>query len=459
MTDLSRTVSRLRRTIALLLAARFALIAETRWFLAWGVAALALRYIGVPTVVCVAAGAATALAVAIVSIVRGVRAVPAAGDVAALMDSRLNCGGLLAASSTVPLGAWSPSALLAAPPRVVWKPRRHLVLLAMSSLFVAASLLVPINRADAAQRVNVADDVKRLEDRVALLEEEKVVPPERAETFREALESAETTAAGDVAKAWETLDTLEEETSRLGAEAGEDGVRDAQSLAEIEAASSALDGAGLAASDLANAMGELAAEVSRVAAENETLQTTLSPELEAAIAKNALTAEQLKKLGAAAGAAKGALRNRMSKLGRGGLLDPKTLRRFDDAASSVDRDALARYLKENAKRSLKEGIGSCRRPGQGGVDRGRGDAEMYFGELSEEGGKFKDQILPPGSTDALADSDLAAVTAGAPAPDSERQPAASTGQAMAPGNASATTNVVMPRHRGTVTRFFERKKQ
>jgi hypothetical protein len=181
------------------------------------------------------------------------------------------------------------------------------------------------------------------------------------------------------------------------------------------------------------------------------------PETQKAIGNKALSNEQLRALGASAKSQKSKLRGTLAKLDAKSLIDPKALRDFDAASAIGKRQELARYLKacKNGTR-FGDALGEWRRS-RPGVSRGRGDAPMFFGEESEQNGKFDEQTLPPATAAALAQSELIAVSAAAPSTgDASRSTPGALKDAQA-GGGSALTPVVQPRHRGTVQRFFERK--
>ncbi len=100
-------------------------------------------------------------------------------------------------------------------------------------------------------------------------------------------------------------------------------------------------------------------------------------------------------------------------------------------------------------------------PGEAGINRGRGDAELTFGDESDETGvKFTERSLPAASLEAMKESKLVAVTAGAPEVDADAGP--SEGGALtgaAGGGGGAYTRTVLPRHRSAVRRYFERSDQ
>jgi hypothetical protein len=75
-----------------------------------------------------------------------------------------------------------------------------------------------------------------------------------------------------------------------------------------------------------------------------------------------------------------------------------------------------------------------------------------------QGAKFKEQILPPASLAALKDSKLVGISTGSPETGKAGGDAgrgALKGAAAGPG--AAHTHTILPRHRGAVGRYFERK--
>jgi hypothetical protein len=95
--------------------------------------------------------------------------------------------------------------------------------------------------------------------------------------------------------------------------------------------------------------------------------------------------------------------------------------------------------------------------GRGGVDRGRGDAPMTWTDRSSErGAKFKEQVLPS-SLSGLKDSELVGRSTGAPGIEKNGPQQAGALKGAAAGGGSAFTQTVLPRHRGAVNRYFQRR--
>jgi hypothetical protein len=92
------------------------------------------------------------------------------------------------------------------------------------------------------------------------------------------------------------------------------------------------------------------------------------------------------------------------------------------------------------------------------VNRGPGAAKLQFGKgTPEDEVKFKEEMLPDADVASLKRSQMLAVSRGKPG---NEAPAATAGsgalEGSAAGGGSANTQVVLPRHRGAVERYFDR---
>ena len=446
-----------RRVVAVLLIRQFLGYAAI-WCLAWGVAALILRYtLAVPPAI-LAWGAAGLLPAAILAWRRARRESPTTDQLLALVDARAECGGLLMASADAPLGGWTVDVAKTAIPEIRWRARRAASLATAAAAFVVAVLIAPAPAKATRTALDVHRDVDRLESRIELLRQEEVLQPERAEQMTKTLEQLRKDATGDdPAKAWETLDAIDEASARAAREAADAAVREAEELTKLEAMASGLESGALSPSQTAAAMADLASEVQRAEQSSKELAKNLSQALRDAAAKSALTTAQLRQLAGTAGQCKLSARGKMAKLSSGSLIDPKAMKAFDRAAA-LDRSALGRFLKENpGNEHYGDTVGQWCRNGKPGVSRGRGDAPMFFGEKTEDGGKFSEKTLPPAAAAALADSQVVAVSAGAPQANPSGAARAGGLTGAQAGGGSAFTPTVLPRHRGTVQRYFERR--
>jgi hypothetical protein len=262
-------------------------------------------------------------------------------------------------------------------------------------------------------------------------------------------------------EAREALSRLAKEMDKAALEAAAKAARRAEELAKAEALAEALRSSQgkVPPNRLTEAMGELAARLGKAAAESELLRKQLGPALAKALESGAIDPEMLKKLADVLRDDKAGLAKQLGRLQEAGLLDSKMM---EEVAKSfaADPERLAAMLKQaGANASVAELVEKYGAGGRGGDGKGPGKTGMTFGRpSSEEGVGFKGSILPPASQKALRDGGVAEVGARAPGPPKPGGSAAQSGAmgAAAAGGGSANTGVVLPRHRGTVGRYFER---
>ncbi len=102
----------------------------------------------------------------------------------------------------------------------------------------------------------------------------------------------------------------------------------------------------------------------------------------------------------------------------------------------------------------KDGEDGDGNPGRGGVNRGRGDAEISFGDESDEqGAQFRETVLPPGFMD---DAESMGFSLTAPQIDAADTAARSESRLADPASGMETwQRTVRPRHRSVVRQFFD----
>jgi hypothetical protein len=159
------------------------------------------------------------------------------------------------------------------------------------------------------------------------------------------------------------------------------------------------------------------------------------------------------------------VRNMLDKLNKNGLTDLKNLER-NQQMGQCNASGLSEFLEQNAQEMTMEEMLTAwaeksQKPGKGGIDRGRADAPLVLGDsASEDGLKFKEQALPPASLEALKESERIGISIGSPMPDKSGQPSQPGVLNNAAGEGgSAFTQTVLPRHRSTIQRYFERRKK
>jgi hypothetical protein len=298
-----------------------------------------------------------------------------------------------------------------------------------------------------------------LAEQIEVLKEEAILEPERAESLKQKLNQLQEEASGtDPVKTLEALDHLHDVTQKAAKEAAESAIQDTEELTKAETLAEALREAGseLDPKVQAEAMADLASLMQKAAAEAD-IAASLDPETLEACKAGSLSPEQLKQLAAALRGGKKGLANKLAKLHKVGLIDLETLKLCEECGE-CNSATLAEFLKECKGQCVSDLLAQCNKPGRGGVNRGRGDAELTWGEKSsEEGFKFKEEALPPAALAAMKESQLSGVSQEAPKVEQGSSPSKSGAlQGAAAGGGSANTQLILPRHRGAVERYFER---
>ena len=337
--------------------------------------------------------------------------------------------------------AWSESALVQQSavfplPRI--RLRLHQMAVVPALAFLIVAWLLP-------QRVRALDTSAALAEEIAAglkaavveLKQEELLTPEEEERLEDQIDQIRKGAEEKVDPAsWEAADALREQVVATLTEKQEAVKWAQESLARLSAA-----GEGLAA--------------------GESLSNAQTAELTKAL-------EKLAKTGLLAGAP-----DKLRGLLQAGKIpgDAKALREL--AAT------LGKYLAEtNGKFATAAGLGrdfgrfdpsefqtgsdpaedQDGRPGRGGVNRGRGDADLTWGKETTPFDRFKSKPLPPGAARSPDDWTPIVTLPGAPqesptasAQAAAREYAASAGQA-------AWRHSLAPRHQSAVKKYFAKDK-
>ncbi len=458
-------IRRLRLKIGFLLALRHALFFLTIFGLLLGTVILIARVtFAVPrqtllwTLACLLPGVAWA-------IVRAVGETPSEKALCALFDEKNKCGGLLMAAEEVDLGEWRQRIPPISTPRLRWRGGRSLAFFASAALFVVVSFIVPQRYMSmtTATPLNVSEDIEKLGEQIDTLEEEAIISEEVGQELDQELQQLRDTASAyDPVKTWEALDHLQQTMGKEAEQFAASSLSQTEELSQIETLARGLsdDAGNLDPGLLSEAMSELSRMVQSHASKNELLRKNLGAECLNACKQGKLSAENLAELLKALKETKGAISDRLAKLCKAQLVDIETLK-LCEKKGACNSKGLVAFLNKNARKMGTCDAVSlyCQIPGQGGVDRGRGDAPMTWSDgSSEESTAFKEQVLPPASFAALKDSTVIGVTAAAPTV--EGTPATSGTGALdsaTAGSGEAFSQTVLPRHKGAVKRYFERE--
>jgi hypothetical protein len=395
------------------------------------------------------------------------RRLPSLAAVRALFDRRGGCGGLLMAGAEQSLGAWEQRLPQLAVPRVRWQAGRAWGLFLVAAGFVALAFAVPqrLVALDSGTPLDISREVAKLNNQIEVLKEEQILNAERADALKQKLNQVREEASGtDPVKTLEALDHLEDVTSKTAKSAAESATSKTEQMSKTETLAEALRDAGDKADPRlkAEALAELAA-LSKLAAGDAELMEELDPETLKDLEKaGAFDPERMKKIADAMRSGKKKLALRLERLERAGLLDKEALKRLA-LCSQCNGKELAGLLCDSDCQAfnLNDLLSECNKPGRGGLTRGPGAAKLTFGKESTlDGVKFKEETLPPSALQALQESKVLGISPTAPQVETagaESKPGALT-DAKA-GGGSANTQVILPRHREAVEKYFERPAQ
>jgi hypothetical protein len=302
--------------------------------------------------------------------------------------------------------------------------------------------------------------VEELHVEVQALSEEKILEENKAvELDRQLSQLKDESSAIDPNKTWEALDHIKQSNSDAARRAAEEAVSKLTSLTQTEALANALQMAaesGLSEAVAKAAALDLAALMKAAKLEDGLLKGEIPPELLSGL--NGLTKEDMEKLLSAIRFSKDSLSKTVGRLAQLKLIDAKLLAQCENAAQCPNVDALAAFLCQgtNECSSYAELAMSY---GRGGVDRGRGDAPMTWTDgTDEDGAKFKEEALPPSTQ--LADAQLVGVSRAAPDLSGEEVVAGRGAlEGTSASGGSSHSQVILPRHKQTVQRFFKREEK
>jgi hypothetical protein len=490
-----KAISAFRRRVSDLLLLRYALAALTVWALAWGVFVLVLRAALRLPRVDLLWGLAGIVPALVVAFILSRRYVPASRSVRALLDGHSRCGGLVMAAAETDIGPWRARMRPLVEPGVRWHGRRAWMLLGAAVCFVLFAFLIPQRLAALSppRQLEIDEEIGRLAEQINVLEKEKVIEPDEAKALMAKLEQIREEAVGrDPVKTWEAIDLLSEKPAQAAQEAAEAAVQKTEQLTKAETLASGLaeccaksgsgdsvkrgddgeaesgeegnedSGGSMSAELMTDAMNELAKMVEDAAAQDEEFKRQLERKGMQKLSESPeLTKEQLEQLADMLSKRKGDLSNQLQNLCDAGMISPEMMDMLGDL-SQCDTKGLDEFLAENAgDMSVADMMDRwCQggEPGRGGVDRGRGDAPMTWGdESSKEGTEFKEVVLPPADLAALKESRITGVSRNAPTGEDGGPSASGALSGSTAGGGSAHTQTVLPRHRGAVKRYFERE--
>lgn len=383
----------------------------------------------------------------------GLRSRPSLESVAALMDARLAGGGLIMADNE----DWQPDEDQKLAPR--WNARTPLLyfIIATSLLILGAKVPMIGKNPFVELPLEIGSTITEMEEQVGLLEEIEFIEEEQATEWSNLLQSLEQESSSqDPAATFEALDQLSDRIQDAVAVEIDSRRMEVQKREELIAAlKSALKAYDENRDQADAAMQELSELLQKAAQDNPHLKELLEtlPEFGMQqVAASCLTSEEARLLAERMSQMTKEDLERMQQLLQQGMCQSGSCQR------PGGEEALKKFLAENPGcTNLMMCAGMT--PGGGwGIDRGPGHAPIsWLGESSEENVDFEEQMLTAAKLDSLANSEM--VGESYSAPEVDPRAGGSAGGALdgtRVGDSAATTHTVLPRHRETVNRFFER---
>jgi hypothetical protein len=360
-------------------------------------------------------------------------------DVVTLADSLTGGTGTLLALFETGDAAWRESALAAAASAVTLprlRPWRRMAIVWPAAAFMAAAFWTP-QRVPQGPAAPLANEVAtRLEATLAELKQEQLVTPVEEQRLDEEIERIRKSAERRFdASSWEAADAVRDKIAAGVAEKQNALQWAEETLARYQAASKG----GLAVD--ADAAKPLAAELAKALErlEQHGLLRGAPEDIQRLLGGAKLPADAAS-LKAAMAALSTHLQNANGRIaGLSRLGQPAG--RFDPSEVPL------------AEANVSRPGGS--RPGRGGIDRGRGDAELTWGKESAPLDRFKDQALPPGAPRSPDDWAPIAELPGAPDADPVLSSSAAARQYGAVAGQSAWRRTLAPRHQSAVKKYFE----
>jgi hypothetical protein len=433
----------------------------TVWFFVWGVAVLALRIIGTHHVFWLTLGLVGIAPLALLAALRARKQRAGLTNIRASYDHLNACGGVIMSEEVANMSGWLSQLPEATVPKLRWHSARALVLLSISALFVATTVLLPeqLTRLSGHRPLEIGQIVEQLQAEVKTLAQEKILDEKKADDLQKQLSQLQKDSLGyDPNKTWEALDHIKQSNSDEAKQAAEEALAKTTALTEAEMLAKAMEQAadsGMNEETATQAAQDLASMLNASKLEDGILNGRIPPELLAGL--NGLNKEQMEKLLQALELNKNNFGLSVSNLANLKLIDPAMLAKLQSAGQCHNPGALADYLSTCTNGCDSAMLSLCLRRGRGGPGGGGPEAPMdWDNNTSEDNLKFQEHALPP--SPHLSDAQLIGVSKAAPelsANDvSAQHGALDNGIA---GGGSAHSQVILPEQRQAVQNYFKRE--
>jgi hypothetical protein len=459
-TSHARALRSFARDLQWLLALRLGVQMATVWFFVWGVVVLALRIFGTQNTFWLALGLFGAAPLALLAALRAKKQRAPFTTIRANYDRLNACGGVIMSEEAADMGAWLAQLPEAAVPRFRWRSGRAMILLGVSALFAATTLLLPerLTRFSSHRPLEIGQIVEQLQAEVKTLAQEKIVDDRKADDLQKQLSQLQKDSSSyDPNKTWEALDHIKQSNSDAAKEAADEALAKTESLTQAETLARAMEQAadsGMNEATATQAAQDLASMLNAAKLEEGILNAKIPPELLSGL--NGLNKEQMEKLLQALALNKDLLSVTVSNLANLKMIDPALLAKCQNAGQCHNPGALADYLSACTNGCDSATLAECMLPGKGGPGGGGPPAPMTWdNNTSEKDLKFQEHALPRSSH--LSDAQLVGVSKAAPEL-SASDVAAGHGALdnAAAGGGSAHSQVILPEQRQAVRNYFKR---
>jgi len=466
MSDQPQTIVLFRKALFKVERVRYGVQFSMVWLFAIGITTLVSRALYEPDIklflIVTFAGLLTAYAA---STICAYKEVPSESSLVAYLDKYNNCGGLLISQDEINLGKWSTNISALTFPTPQWNFKQPISLLALSILFTVFAFQLPVASliAPVENLLNIDNEVQTLAEQVDILKEEEIISEDEAKTLKEELKQlSQDSLADDPMKAWEAMDHIAASTRQKAEEASEQSIKELEQMSSLESIAELLAspaGQSLDKSTMNASMKELARMMKESAEQAKTLKNFLSKDLMQAIKAGNLSPKDLAQIQQSLAQSQKGLQESITRMIENKMLDPRKMKMVKGARKKSMKK-LQQYLKQNCRnKEVCEGLGSCNKPGQGGINRGRGDADLTYKDPSDiSGSKYKPVILPPGQMTDIRSSMQLAISYAEPDTDgSENSKSGALSKTKAAGGAGHK-HTVLPKHKKMLKEYFNRER-
>lgn len=432
----------------------------TLWLFLWGAATLVVRISSTKETPWLAMGLLGTAPAAFLAGWCVRKRLPAFEKLRANYDRLNACGGIIMSEEAADMTAWQTRLPESAVPTFRWRNGRAMMLLSISTMFAAATLLLPERLAHFArhQPLEIGQIADQLQAEVQALHEEKIIEDKKTEDLQKQLSQIKQDSSGlDPDKTWEALDHIKESDANAARQAAEEALAKTTALTQAEMLARGMEQAaddGMSAVTAAQSAQVLASLLNGAKLEDGILKSQIPPELLAGL--DGLNKEEMENLLKALESNKSSLRTTVGKLSGLKLIDPAMLAKCDNAGLCNNPGALAAYLSTCTNGCNSAALTECLLLGKGGPGGGGPAAPMTWSDgTSEKDLKFQEHALPPASH--LSDANLVGVSRAAPEL-SANNVAVDHGalDIAAAGGGSAHSQVILPEQRQAVRNFFKR---